>query len=145
MKILASSGSAILMSLLILGFLAAPAPAETHNGLNTGQAETGTPAARSDESLETLYERLVEAETQWDQARRALRKARQRRYPRGPALEELRQRARENQEAVGLAEEAFLRRVEKARYTTGETRDWNIFVERAEQIQEARLQRSNSR
>ena len=108
--------------------------------------EAGHPRAGSTEaSLETLYERLNQAEAQWDQTRKALRKARQRRYPRGQALEELRQKARDDAQAVVKAEEAFLRRVDQARYTAEETRAWNAFTERAEQIQEARALKSNSR
>jgi len=130
----------ILLSLITVGLLASPA--------FSGSRETPNPVQRtsaiSDESLETLYEKLKETEIQWDQTRRALRKARQRRYPRGQALEQLRQRARKNEEALAQAEEAFLSRVDQARYTTGETREWNAFIERAEQIQEARRLRAIS-
>ena len=132
--------SLVFLSLITVGLLPSPA--------FSGSRETSNPLQRTsaitDESLETLYERLEETQIQWDQTRRALRKARQRRYPRGPALEDLRQRARKSEEAVAQAEEAFLRRVDQARYKMGETREWNTFVERAEQIQEARRLRDLS-
>ena len=130
--------SLIWLSLIAFTLLTNPAFSGSREGSNPLRGAS----ALTDESLETLYEQLKEAEIQWDQTRRALRKARQRRYPRGQALEELRQKARKNEEAVLQAEEAFLFRVDRARYTAEETRAWNTFIERAEQIQEARRLRS---
>ena len=65
-------------------------------------ATDSRPASVSDAQI-----RLTKAELNFEESRKALRKARQRQYPRGQALEDLRQRARHSEQALNEAEEDF--------------------------------------
>ena len=94
--------------------------------------------------LSHAQERLDKAELYEVTALKSLRKARKRNYPRGPALEELRQNAARSQVERDAAEENFLRLVEGARRDGLPTRFLSSFLDRAEQIESLRAARAAS-
>ena len=107
------------------------------------EALIGSPASPG--SLAFLHRVVSDAEDTLRETRRTLRKARQRRYPRGQALEALRQRERDDAAALVQAEDDFLLRVAQARREEAETREWATFVGHAEEIEEARRLASDAR
>ncbi|MEE3327701.1 MAG: hypothetical protein VX252_10220 [Myxococcota bacterium] len=133
------------LGVIAVGFFASAASSEGPDPSDRAWESASTSYENSPEPLARFHERLSEAESRLDESRKALRKARQRRYPRGEALEELRQRARDNEYERVQAENAFLRRIEQARREEEETREWSAYLDRAEEIEEARLLRAQSR
>lgn len=82
--------------------------------------------------------RTREAEQEVAAARALLRKARQRRYPRGNALAELREKADRNEAKRDAAELSFLEQVTLARRAGVPAGLLSDFLDRAEQIESLR-------
>lgn len=95
-------------------------------------------------SVSDAQTRLTKAELNFEESRKALRKARQRQYPRGQALEDLRQRARHSEQALNEAEETFLLRVQEAQRQGETTEQWFAFLDQAEEIKNTRRLRAQS-
>ena len=120
---------------------------EAKSGLNA-QSESTPHTGGHQENLVTrlshAQERLDKAELYEVTALKSLRKARKRNYPRGPALEELRQNASRSEVERDAAEENFLGLVEGARREGLSTRFLSSFLDRAEQIESLRAARAQS-
>ena len=139
------------LSLVIALMFTTPALSET----NLPSTQRGAPSA-SDQStplhsrvliatdsrpasVSDAHTRLIQAEISFEESRKNLRKARQRRYPRGRALDDLRQKARETEAALDQAEDLFLQRVHEAKRDGEPAADWIAFIDQAEALESRRL------
>lgn len=120
---------------------AAPSVSDQGSPADSGSviATDSRPASVSD-----AHTRLTEAELNFEESRKALRKARQRRYPRGQALEDLRQRARQAAAALDQAEDDFLLQVHEAQRQGETAGQWIAFLDQAEELENTRRLRAQS-
>ena len=142
---------------LTLGGAFAP-PAHSDTGLSStkratssisnqaSQIDRGTAIATDSRpvSVSDAHTRLTEAELNFEASRKALRKARQRRYPRGQALEDLRQRARHAAAALDQAEDDFLLQIHDAQRQGEPAEEWVAFLDQAEELENTRRSRTQS-
>lgn len=127
------------------GFLEFTGPSsEARSELNV--PSESTPRTGSEQSpmlaqLAGAQERLDEAERREARALKSLRKARQRKRPRGSPLEELRRNVSRSEVEREAAEENYLHLVESARRKGLQARFLSGFLDRAEQIESLRASR----
>ena len=105
------------------------------------------PSQREDhlilDELRQLEKKITEAQTERVSSRTKLRKARQRRYPRGQALDDLRKNAQEDEIRMEKLENLFLHLVEGARRQGVPLAALSPFLDRAEALEDDRTLRTN--
>lgn len=114
---------------------------ETQKSATLSSSNQGGVGSILDE-LNRVEVRLMETESELLSSRAKLRKARQRRYPRGQALDSLRSAADEDAIQTEKVEDLFLHLVEKARRQGIPVKELSPFIERAEVIEDSRIMRT---